>query len=142
MKVVTRYIFNQLLIAALAITTGLTLIVWLIYSLRWIDFIVNRGLPITVFLSFVGLALPSLIGFLLPIAAFCSVLFIYHRLVIDSEMVVLRSAGLSQMQLARPALVFAGLGTLAVQICRRTIIVGLSLLAGNQAAAWVVPIKR
>ena len=113
-KVVTLYIFNQLLIAALAITTGLTIIVWLIYSLRWIDFIVNRGLPITVFLSFVGLALPSLVGFLLPIAAFCAVLFIYHKLVMDSEMVVLRAAGLSQMQLARPALVFAGLGTLVV----------------------------
>jgi lipopolysaccharide export system permease protein len=113
-KVVTLYIFNQLLIAALAITTGLTIIVWLIYSLRWIDFIVNRGLPITVFLTFVGLALPSLVGFLLPIAAFCAVLFIYHKLVMDSEMVVLRAAGLSQMQLARPALVFAGLGTLVV----------------------------
>ncbi len=113
-KVVTYYIFNQLLIAALAITTGLTIIVWLIYSLRWIDFIVNRGLPITVFLSFVGLALPSLVGFLLPIAAFCSVLFIYHKLVMDSELIVLRAAGLSQIQLARPALLFAGLGTLVV----------------------------
>ena len=113
-KVVTRYIFYQLLIAAFAITTGLTLIVWLIYSLRWIDFIVNRGLPITVFLTFVGLALPSLVGFLLPIAAFCAVLFIYHRLVMDSEMVVLRAAGLSQMQLARPALLFASLGTVVV----------------------------
>ena len=114
MKVVTRYIFDQLLIAMLAITMGLTVVVWLIYSLRWIDFIVNRGLPGTVILSFVGLILPSLLGLLLPIATFCAVLFVYHRLVMDSEMVVLRSAGLSQLQLARPALVLGSLVTLVV----------------------------
>ncbi len=114
MQAITRYIFNQLLIAVIFITVGLTLVVWLSQSLRFIDYIVNRGLPATTFLSFVALLLPSFLGIVMPIATFCAVLFIYHKLIMDSELVVLRSAGLSQLQLARPALVLSGLVTLAV----------------------------
>ena len=104
MQGINRYIFAQVLAATVAITVGLTFAVWLTQSLRLIDFIVNRGLPATTFLYFIGLLLPSFIGIVLPIAAFCAVLFVYHKLINDSEMVVLRAAGLSQIQLSRPAL--------------------------------------
>jgi lipopolysaccharide export system permease protein len=114
MQAITRYIFNQLLAAALFITLGLTLAIWLIQSLRWIDYIVNRGLPASTFLYFVGLLLPSLLGIFLPIAAFCAVLFVYYKLIMDSEMVVLRAAGLSPLQIARPAIILTGFVTLAV----------------------------
>jgi len=114
MQAISRYIFRQALGATVAITLGLTFAVWLTQSLRQIDFIVNRGLPATTFFSFVVLLLPSFIGIVLPIAAFCSVLFVYHKLVMDSELVVMRAAGLSQFQLAAPALRLALLATLAV----------------------------
>ena len=101
---INRYMFAQVLAATVAITVGLTFAVWLTQSLRLIDFIVNRGLPATTFLYFIGLLLPSFIGIVLPIAAFCAVLFVYNKLIMDSEMVVLRAAGLSHLQLSRPAL--------------------------------------
>jgi len=104
MKAITRYIFGQLVTATVAIALGLTFAVWLSQSLRLVDFIVNRGLPATTFLALIGLLLPSFIGIVLPIAAFCAVLFIYHKLIMDSELVVLRAAGFSQLRLARPAL--------------------------------------
>ncbi len=78
MQAITRYIFNQLLAAALFITLGLTLAIWLSQSLRWIGYIVNRGLPASTFLYFVGLLLPSFLGVILPIAAFCAVLLVYY----------------------------------------------------------------
>ncbi len=114
MQAISRYIFNQALGATIAITLGLTFAVWLTQSLRQIDFIVNRGLPATTFFSFVVLLLPSFIGIVLPIAAFCSVLFVYHKLIMDSELVVMRAAGLSQWQLAGPALRLALLATMVV----------------------------
>ena len=114
MQSITRYIFNQLFAAALFITLGLTLAIWLSQSLRWISYIVNQGLPTSTFFYFVGLLLPSFLGIILPIAAFCAVLFVYYMLVLDSEMMVMRAAGLSQLQLARPALILTGLVTLAV----------------------------
>ena len=104
MQAITRYILTQLFTAMVFVSLGLTLVVWLSQSLRWIGYIVNRGLPATTFFSFVALLLPSFLGVVLPIAAFCAVLFIYYKLIMDSELVVLRAAGLSQLQLARPAL--------------------------------------
>ena len=109
MRAITRYIFNQLVIVTIFVTIGLTFAIWLTQSLRLIDYIVNRGLPAATFISFVGLLLPSFLGIVLPIATFCAVLFVYNKLTMDSELVVLRAAGMSQMQLARAGLV-VGLG--------------------------------
>lgn len=114
MQAITRYIFNQLLTATVMVTVCLTFAVWLTQSLRLIDYIVNRGLPATTFFSFVGLLLPSFLGVVLPVSTFCAVIFVYHKLITDSELVVLRAVGLSQLQLARPALILAGLVTVAV----------------------------
>ena len=111
---ITRYILGQLVMATIFVTLALTFAIWLTQSLRLIDYIVNRGLPASTFLTFVGLLLPSFLGVVLPVAAFVAVLFVYHKLAMDSEMVVMRAAGLSQLQLARPALILAVLVTLAV----------------------------
>lgn len=114
MQSLTRYIFRQLFAAVMFITLGLTLAVWLTQSLRWVGYIVNRGLPATTFLSFVGLLLPAFFGVVLPVATFCAVLFVYNKMVMDSELLVLRAAGLSQLQLSRPALMMALISMLAV----------------------------
>jgi len=128
MKAITRYVFAQLLTATVAITLGLTFAVWLTQSLRLVDFIVNRGLPATTFLALVGLLLPSFIGIVLPIAAFCAVLFVFHKLIMDSELVVLRAAGFSQLRLARPALLLALVTMLALYF------IGLFLLPASYRA--------
>ena len=114
MQSITRYIFSQLLAAALAITLVLTTVFFLVGSLRWIGYIVNRGLPASTFFYFIGLLLPSFMSLILPIAAFCAALFVYYKLTMDSELVVLRAAGVSQLQLARPAIMLAGLTVAAL----------------------------
>lgn len=114
MRSITRYVFSQLITAILLVTLGLTLAVWLTQSLRFIDYIVNRGLPASTFFSFVALLIPTFIGVVLPIACFVSVLFVYNKLATDSEVVVMRAAGLSQFQMAKPALLAGLVCTLVV----------------------------
>ena len=75
MPAITRYILNQLIIVTFFVTLGLTLAVWLTQALRFLDYIVNRGLPAATFFAFVGLLLPSFLGVVLPIAAFCAAPF-------------------------------------------------------------------
>jgi lipopolysaccharide export system permease protein len=111
---IARYILGQLVMATIFVTLALTFAIWLTQSLRLIDYIVNRGLPASTFLTFVGLLLPSFLGVVLPVSCFVAVLFVYHKLAMDSEMVVMRAAGLSQLQLARPALALAVLVTVCV----------------------------
>ncbi len=109
MKEITRYILRQLIEVTLFVTLALTGVVWLSQSLRFIDLIINRGLSFFTFVYLTFLLLPSFLAILLPVALFCAVAYTYHRLTIDSEMVVLRSAGLSDMDLMKPALIMAGL---------------------------------
>ena len=108
MNGLNRYIFSQLLAPMVFITLVLTGVVWLTQSLRFVDMIVNRGLSAFEFLYVTLLLMPGVLVLILPVALFCAVLFTYHRLSYDSELVVMRSAGLSQRSLVYPALVLAG----------------------------------
>ena len=107
MRTIGHYILRHLTLATLSVTAALTLAVWLSQSLRFMDFIVNRGLPAGDFLTFVLLLLPGFLGLVLPVALFGSVLFVYNRLAGESELVVLRAAGVAPWRIARPALLLA-----------------------------------
>lgn len=104
-----RYILRQLVGPFFFITLGLSAVVWLTQSLRFVDLIVNKGLSIDTFLHLTLLLLPSFLSIVTPLALFCAVLFTYNRLIMDSELVSLSATGLSPTQLATPALVLAGI---------------------------------
>ncbi len=112
MKKINWYIFRQLLVATILVASTLTCMVWLTQSLKFVEMIVNRGLSITLFLNLTILLLPSFLAFILPIAVFTSVMFTYNRLIIDSELVVMRASGYSHFMIARPALLLATLTTI------------------------------
>jgi lipopolysaccharide export system permease protein len=102
-----RYLFRQLFWTGILVLASLTCVVWLIQSLRFVEMIVNRGLSVPVFVWFTALLLPSFISIILPIAMLIAVLFTYNRLMVDSELVVMRASGLSPRRLARPAITLA-----------------------------------
>ena len=101
---IDRYIFSQLLVALLLVTTGLVALIWLTQSLRFIQIIVSHGLSPFVFLRLTMLLVPSFVATILPITCFIVVLFVYTRLAGDRELTVMRAAGMSDYTLARPAL--------------------------------------
>lgn len=98
------YIMKHLTGTVAVVTVSLTSIIWLTQALRFIDFIVHRGISFVSFLELTLLLIPSLMLFILPFALLCGVLFVYYRLMMDSELLVLSGAGLSRMQVAAPAL--------------------------------------
>ena len=104
---IDRYVFRQLLLALVAVTTGLVALIWLTQSLRFVELVVNRGLSLRVFLELSSLQIPYFVSVILPITTFVVVQFIYQRLAGDRELTVLRAAGLSPLALARPALATA-----------------------------------
>src|ERR1700723_1079276 len=89
-----RYILRQCLSGMIFVTGALTAAVWLAQSLRLVDLIVNRGLSAEVFLYLATLIMPRFFYVVLPIGAFIAVLFVFNRLINESELVVMRAAGL------------------------------------------------
>ncbi len=101
------YIAKYLARIALLVCVSLTSIVWLTQALRMLDFIVNQGVSVQLFLWLTLLLLPSLIMLVLPIAVFVALVFLYHRFKADSELIAFQAAGLDKWRLSRPAILVA-----------------------------------
>lgn len=101
----TRYVLRQLFAGMILVSAGLTCIIWLSQSLRFVEMIVNRGVSAGTFVYMTMLLLPNFLTVILPIALFTIIVFTYSKMVTDRELVVMRAAGVSQFGLAKPALI-------------------------------------
>ncbi|MCK5296761.1 MAG: LptF/LptG family permease, partial [Alphaproteobacteria bacterium] len=93
------------------VTASLSMLIWLTQSLRFVELILNKGLSVTSFISLTMLLLPSFLVIIMPIAIFAVVLFVYNKLITDRELVVMRATGMSQLNIAFPAILLAVLLT-------------------------------
>lgn len=104
-----RYLFRLIVGPLIMIAVAVGAIVWLSQSLRFVDLVLNRGLPVYYLFWMALLVLPMILSSLLPVALFIAVVFAYSKLSADSEIVVLRAAGMSDASLAKPALAVAAI---------------------------------
>lgn len=105
------YIFRQSLTAFAFTCVAVTFVVLFTQSFRLLSFIIDNAATGLIFLQLMGLLIPTFLPVILPLSLGISVLFIYHKMAVDSEIVVMRAAGLSPWRLARPALALAGFVT-------------------------------
>lgn len=104
MKKLNIYISKQVLVGFLVITFCLLSILWLTQSLKFVELITNKGLPVSLFVEMTSLLMPRLFTILSPISLFIAVLFTYNRMLGDRELVVMKAAGISPWSNAKPAL--------------------------------------
>lgn len=105
MKKLNTYIIKQLFVGFLLVTFSLMSILWLTQSLKFIELITNKGLPVSVFVELTSLLMPRLFSIISPIALFIGTLFVYNKMLSDRELVVIKAAGISPMQIAKPVFI-------------------------------------
>ena len=91
--------------ATTAFLTGLVIltgVIWITQALRQIDLLTSKGQTILIFFMMTGLALPSLVGIIAPVALFAGILYTLNKLNGDSELVVMSASGVSTGRLLRP----------------------------------------
>ncbi len=113
MRQTDLYVLRRLLVALGAAAGALCPLLLLMTALRFVDDIVERGVAVELFAALMLLALPYLAGAALPLALLIAVLLVYVRLASDSEAIVMRAAGVSDLRLAAPALL-VGLAVMGV----------------------------
>lgn len=106
-RIFDGYLLRSLTAATVFTALTLAAIILLTQSLRFLELVINSGASSISFFVLTLLALPRFFEIILPIALMIATVFIYNRMSMDSEIVVLRAAGLSPMRLARPALLLA-----------------------------------
>jgi len=108
------YIVRTTFGAFIMVLASLTSVIWVTQALRGIDLITSQGQTIPVFIGFTGLAVPSLVLIIAPIALVIAVAYVLNKLATDSEIIVMNAAGLQPWGLFRPFLYVATIVSLAV----------------------------
>ena len=96
-----RYIFRQMLRTSFAVMLTLVGIMWLFQTIRILELVINRGAPMTDFLLMSITVIPLWLTIAIPISAFVAVMWVFHRALVDRELLVAQASGRSAIQLAR-----------------------------------------
>ncbi|MDG3042494.1 LPS export ABC transporter permease LptF [Roseicyclus marinus] len=101
-----RYILSQLTVLFGFFSLVLISVYWVNEAVDLFDSLIADGQTLSVFFEFTALSLPQIMLVVLPVAGFVATLYIFNRLIGDSELVVLQTAGLSAARLLRPVALF------------------------------------
>lgn len=102
MTILARYVFRQASGAVLLILLSLTVVVWVAVAMRQLEVLTSQGQSGLVFLQMTFLALPTLMGFIAPLAVLIACLQTLGRLNGDSELIVMTAGGASAWRLLSP----------------------------------------
>lgn len=108
MRILNGYIFREMV--------GPTVLGFAFYTFVFLmrelfdaaELIIRHSLPLTEVLTVLGLSLPHIVVLTLPMALLFGILIAIGRLSSDSEIVAMRSAGISTTVIYRPVLFFSG----------------------------------
>lgn len=113
MKTIDKYFTRQLVgifVMLLLILTGLA---WMVQIMSMMKFLMNYGVKLTNFLGLTVMMVPFIVSIIVPFVTFIAVLFVYNKMIGDNEVVVITASGTSPARIARPAIVLAGILTIA-----------------------------
>lgn len=135
-SVFNLYVIKNLAIATAFVAVTLAAIILMTQSLKFLELIINSGASSKAFWVLAFLALPSFFEIILPIALMIAGIFTYNRMTTDSEIIVMRAAGKSPLQMAKPALILGLIITLLLLFI--TMWLAPASLAGMQKMRQVV----
>ncbi|MBC6437609.1 MAG: LptF/LptG family permease [Rhodobacteraceae bacterium] len=111
-----QYILSQLLVMFGFFSLILISIYWINRAVEMFDLLIADGQSLAVFLEFTALGLPAIMITVLPASAFVTTLYIFNRMISESELVILQTAGMGAIRLLRPVAVFGLLLAILIAI--------------------------
>jgi lipopolysaccharide export system permease protein len=108
------YLFRQLMTAFIFAATAVAFVILFTQSFRMLSLVIDNSSTLWIFFELMGLSVPTFLPLVLPLGLGVATIFVYNKLAIDSELVVMRAAGISPMRQAMPALV---MGSIIFAVC-------------------------
>ena len=112
-RILHRYVFREILVPFALGLSVFTFILLIARLLRLIELVVTRGVPVMSIVRLLTYIMPAFLEVTVPMAMLLAILVAFGRMSADSEMVALRSSGLSLYQLVPPVVLFVALSTTA-----------------------------
>ena len=114
--IVTNYIFIQSIKSVFVSTLVFVSVIWLSQSFNSIKLIINNGANLLDFFLLSAYSLPSWLLIALPFGTFAGCMISYLKLQNDKEIIVMKSAGLSEIQISKPAILVSIISALILSI--------------------------
>jgi lipopolysaccharide export system permease protein len=108
MRSLQRYLLRQLALATVVAAVSITAMIAFTQWAPWIRLAVAHSSGSEIMLRLTAILVPSFLIISLPISVLLAVAFVYNKMIGDHEIVVMRAAGLSNVELAAPALLLSG----------------------------------
>ncbi|MFA5040458.1 MAG: LptF/LptG family permease [Bdellovibrionales bacterium] len=115
-RVLTIYLLRQLATAFAFATGAVTFVVLFTQSFRLLSLVIENSATMLIFFELLGLSALTFLPLIIPLGLGTAVVFIYNKLAVDSELTVMRSAGLSPLHLIKPALLLTGIVTVVCML--------------------------
>jgi lipopolysaccharide export system permease protein len=118
-KILNRYVFVEIVVPFVFGLAVFTFVLLIARILKLVELVVNRGVPLLDILKTFALILPAFLEVTVPMALLLAILLGFGRLASDSEVVALKTSGVSLYQMTVPVAVFmvlASLVTFAIAI--------------------------
>lgn len=113
-RTLTLYLLRQLVTAFAFATGAVTFVVLFTQSFRLLSLVIENSATMLIFFELLALSALTFLPLIMPLGLGTAVVFVYNKLATDSELIVMRSAGMSPMHLITPALILA---TAAAALC-------------------------
>jgi lipopolysaccharide export system permease protein len=107
MKIIHKYIIQELLKIFVLTSLFLTLILFVDKTLFLTEMIINRGVTLIEVIQMMTYIAPAFLGFTIPISVLISVVVVFNQFSADNEIVVMKASGWSFTYLLRPVMVFS-----------------------------------
>jgi len=104
-KIIDRYILKEIAFPFFMILFILTFVLLMGKILQLMDLMVNKGIRLTDIALLIFYLMPSFLLFTIPISLFVAIMMGLGRLSSDNELMVMKAAGMSLPQIARPILI-------------------------------------
>src|SRR6056300_2022958 len=114
--ILTKYIFNQSIKSVLVSTLVFIGVIWLSQSFKNIKLIIDKGGGLSDFFLLSLYSFPSWLLIALPFGTFAGCMISYMKLQNDKEIIVMKSAGLSEIQISKPAILVSIISALTLSI--------------------------
>lgn len=114
--IIHRYLTKEIITVLLSMLLILTAALLSQQFVRYLNYVAIGKAPANAVLSLVGFEIPYLFVFLLPLSLYLSIFWVYSRLQLDHEMIILEMSGFGIKRLLSHTLVISGVGAIAVMI--------------------------
>lgn len=111
MKILSKYFLRQLIAIFVMLLLVLTGLAWMMQIMSMMKFLLKYGIDLGSFIGLTALMIPFIMSIIIPFVTFIAVIFVYNKMISDNEVTVMAASSLSPRQIARPALILAGILT-------------------------------